>query len=60
METPDLSLDTAEKNAIERALIYATGNISKTAKLLKISRATLQRKIDMYGIPREGKKVTNA
>jgi len=41
-------LNEIEKNYIEQALSATGGNISLTAKQLKISRATLYRKIEKY------------
>ncbi len=40
----------AEGRAIKRALVYASGNISKAAKLLGITRPTLYDLLEKYGI----------
>ena len=40
----------AEGEAIQRALVYASGNISKAAKLLGITRPTLYDLLEKYGI----------
>ncbi len=40
----------AEGEAIRRALVHASGNISKAAKLLGITRPTLYDMLDKYGI----------
>lgn len=45
-----LNLDKLEKNAIEKALRDAKGNISKASKLLGISRTSLYSKITKHGI----------
>jgi transcriptional regulator of acetoin/glycerol metabolism len=44
-------LASSEKNAIASALGLSGGNIAKAAKLLRVSRTTLYRKIDKYQIP---------
>ena len=48
-----LSLEALEKAAIEKALKLSKGNLSKTARLLKISRETLRYRIKKH-------KLTNA
>ena len=45
------SLDEAEKELIERALIQAGYNKSGAARILNISRQALDRRIEKYGIP---------
>ena len=40
----------AEGEAIKRALVYASGNISKAAKLLGITRPTLYDLLEKYDI----------
>ena len=40
----------SETRAIQRALVYASGNISQAAKLLGITRPTLYDLIDKYAI----------
>lgn len=48
-ESP-VSLKAAEENIIRTALVDCDGNILAASKALKISRATLYRKISRYGI----------
>ena len=48
--TTDWMLKSAEKNHIEKAVQYTTGNKSKAAKLLGISRNRLDRKVKEYNI----------
>lgn len=50
-DQPLMSLDEAEREAIIRAVKKLEGNISKTAKVLKISRNTLYLKMKKYDIP---------
>jgi DNA-binding NtrC family response regulator len=54
MTAPDaqkiIPLDLVEKYAIEAALSRCLGNVSEAAKKLKISQATLYRKIKQYGL----------
>lgn len=50
-DEPLLSLDEAEREAILRAVKRLEGNISKTARVLKISRNTLYLKMKKYNIP---------
>jgi len=45
-----LPLEEVEKKAIEHALTKNNGNMSSTAAALKISRATLYRKLKTYGL----------
>ena len=45
-----LSISEIERNAILQALHHHNGHLSKVAKALNISRATLYRKIDKYQI----------
>ena len=40
----------SETRAIKRALVYASGNISRAAKLLGITRPTLYDLLEKYGI----------
>ena len=42
----------AERAALHRALVRANGNVSKAAKDLDISRATLHRKLKQFGVHR--------
>jgi PAS domain S-box-containing protein len=46
----DLSLETMEKNHIIKVLKINNGNITTTAEALGISRNTLYRKIEKYGV----------
>lgn len=43
-------LEQAEKNAIESALETCEANVTETARRLRISKATLYRKLEKYGI----------
>jgi Nif-specific regulatory protein len=47
-----LQMDVWEKKLIEEALRRSDGNVPEAAKLLAIGRATLYRKIELYGIER--------
>ena len=49
-ETTDLTLKTMEKKHIERVLAIHSRNFTRTAQSLGVSRSTLMRKIDQYGI----------
>ena len=44
------TIQDIEKKYIEKALNNSSGNVSKTARLLKIQRTTLIEKINRYGI----------
>ena len=44
------TIQDIEKKYIEKALSNSSGNVSKTARLLKIQRTTLIEKINRYGI----------
>lgn len=48
-----LPMEDVEKNYLKYALKLSGGNISKTAKKLKIGRATLYRKLQKYKIINE-------
>ena len=48
--TEELNLEKLEKNAIERALKVSTGNMSKAAELLGITRFALYRKLEKWGL----------
>jgi Nif-specific regulatory protein len=47
-----LQMDVWEKKLIQEALRRSDGNVPDAAKLLAIGRATLYRKIELYGIER--------
>jgi len=47
---PLASLQQAEQDMIARALKQADGNIAEAARLLRISRSTLYRKIERYNL----------
>ena len=47
---PPLSIDEAEKNLIAKALKATNGNRTLAAKQLGISRRTLHRKLNEYGL----------
>lgn len=51
-ESPErqLSLQEAERQAIRRALTYARGNKRKAARLLRIGKTTLYRKLKQYDL----------
>ena len=44
------SLSEMEADTIKKALKHVNGNMAKAARSLKIARATLYRKIEMYGL----------
>ncbi len=46
----ELNLEVLERKAIERALQYASGNVSKAATLLGITRYALYRKMEKMGL----------
>lgn len=50
VESDELNLSVLEKEAIERALRRADGNVTRAAELLGITRFTLYRKLDKLGI----------
>ena len=47
-----LSLDTLEREHVQRALVQCAGNVSKAAKLLGISRDTLRYRMERHGLQR--------
>ena len=49
-EPDELNLSILEKEAIERALRRADGNITRAAELLGITRFALYRKLDKLGL----------
>jgi DNA-binding NtrC family response regulator len=49
-----LLLDDAEKQLNEATLKLTKGNLSRTARMLGVSRPTILRKLDRYGIKRRG------
>lgn len=50
IETEELNLSILEKEAIERALRRADGNVTRAAELLGITRFALYRKLDKLGL----------
>lgn len=52
LEAPVCSFEDAERQAIKNALAAESGNLSKVALRLGISRPTLYRKLGQYGIRR--------
>jgi transcriptional regulator of acetoin/glycerol metabolism len=48
--TDSLNLDEVEKAAVTRALQLHNGNISKAAEELGLTRASLYRRMEKYGI----------
>ena len=44
-------IEKLEEEALTQALLENEGNISKTAKKLRIGRATIYRKAKKYGLP---------
>jgi DNA-binding NtrC family response regulator len=50
--TPVVSIEDAERQAVLSALEAEHGNLSRTAQRLGISRPTLYRKLDQFGIRR--------
>lgn len=46
----DLNLECAERNIIERALRQCNGNMTYAAELLGITRFSLYRKIEKFGL----------
>lgn len=46
----DLNLDTVEKNAIKKAISIHSGNISKAADELGLTRASLYRRLEKHGL----------
>jgi transcriptional regulator of acetoin/glycerol metabolism len=51
-ELDSLEIDVWERKLIVEALNRAEGNVPEAARLLAIGRATLYRKIELYGIQR--------
>jgi DNA-binding NtrC family response regulator len=47
-----MSLDTLEREHVQRALAQSAGNVSKAAKLLGISRDTLRYRMERHGLQR--------
>jgi len=45
-----LDLEEVEENTIRKALLKCSGNISRTAEILGITRKTLYKKIEKYGL----------
>ncbi|WP_185148297.1 sigma-54-dependent transcriptional regulator [Marinoscillum furvescens] len=50
METDSYNLDEVEKTVIQRAVNKHNGNISKAAKELGLTRASLYRRLEKYGL----------
>ena len=48
--TDSLNLDEVEKSAVAKALQLHNGNISKAADELGLTRASLYRRMEKYGI----------
>ena len=48
------SLDSAEQQTIEAAIIQTNGNMTQAAKILGIAKGTLYRKVEKYGIKKPG------
>jgi transcriptional regulator of acetoin/glycerol metabolism len=48
--SPVISLPDSEKQAIARALAATNGERAKAARLLRIGRTTLYRKVKEYGL----------
>ena len=49
-ESDNFNLDDVEKNVIQRAVNKHNGNISKAAKELGLTRASLYRRLEKYGL----------
>ncbi len=45
-----VNLEEVEENTIKKALLKCSGNISRTAEMLGITRKTLYKKIEKYGL----------
>ena len=52
--TPMSSLKKMESDAIEKVLVSCNGNASKAARILKVGRATLYRKMERLGLDIDG------
>jgi len=50
IDSPLLNLDQLEKSAIEKAIAKHSGNVSKVAKELGLTRASLYRRLEKYGM----------
>jgi DNA-binding NtrC family response regulator len=48
--TNPFSIEEYERRAVQKAITLAKGNISQAARLLKISRSTLYKKLKKYNI----------
>lgn len=53
----NLSLDEVEKNYIIQVLENCKWNVIKACKILKISKATLYRKMELYGLKKEKSQI---
>lgn len=49
-ESDNFNLDEVEKNVIQRAINKYNGNISQAAKELGLTRASLYRRLEKYGL----------
>lgn len=49
-DMPELNLEKLERKAIEQALRSSNGNVSRAAELLGITRFTLYRKLEKFGL----------
>src|SRR5262249_10489180 len=56
---PGMTLAEVEKLLIRQTLTHVTSNRAEAAKLLGISRRSLQYKLKQYGFLKEGEDVTN-
>lgn len=56
-ESPPISLETAERGAIEAAVRYTGFNITQAAKILGISKPSIYAKIKKYGISLERQRL---
>ncbi len=50
---PFETLDGAERSVVQRAMARASGNVSEAARNLGVSRATLHRKLNQFGLRRD-------
>jgi len=57
LEGEDDDLASAERKVLRRTLVRSSGNVSRAAQMLHISRATMKRKLNEHGVRRPGKRV---